>query len=269
MQKEKYIILPNKKDLSYYEKYNLNSFILPLKDYSIGCEVYFDIDEINDLSNSHEVYVLMNKFLHNNIVKFRDLYKTFNDKIKFIVEDIGLTDIIDMKRLVLYENHILSNYKAINYLYDIGIKDVVINNDLTIKEIKEIIDKSESNLYYYYIAKNNIMYSRRKLVSNFDKNYSINNHKDNHYLLYENISKKKLDIYEEDGSIVKYDKIFCASKYLSDLSKINKIIDFSYINELNERMILENIDNNKLCDLIDCDYYFLENDIKYKIGDIK
>ena len=45
MQKEKYIILPNKKDLSYYEKYNLNSFILPLKDYSIGCEVYFDIDE--------------------------------------------------------------------------------------------------------------------------------------------------------------------------------------------------------------------------------
>ena len=34
-------------------------------------------------------------------------------------------------------------------------------------------------------------------------------------------------------------------------------------------MILENIDNNKLCDLIDCDYYFLENDIKYKIGDIK
>ena len=66
MQKEKYIILPNKKDLSYYEKYDLNSFVLPLKDYSIGCEVYFDVDEINDLSNSHEIYVLMNKFLHNN-----------------------------------------------------------------------------------------------------------------------------------------------------------------------------------------------------------
>jgi hypothetical protein len=34
-------------------------------------------------------------------------------------------------------------------------------------------------------------------------------------------------------------------------------------------MILENLDNPGLCDLIDSDYYFLENDIKYKVGDLE
>ena len=76
----------------------------------------------------------------------------------FIVEDIGLTSIIEKDRYIMYENHILSNYKAINYLNDLGYKNVVINNDLTISEIKEIINKTKSNIYYFYINKNSLMY---------------------------------------------------------------------------------------------------------------
>ena len=44
------IVLPNKKDLKFYEKYNINTFLLPLEEYSVGCNVYFSIDEINTLS---------------------------------------------------------------------------------------------------------------------------------------------------------------------------------------------------------------------------
>ena len=112
------------------------------------------------------------------------------------------------------------------------------------------------------------MYSRRKLVSNFDKYFNLD-HDSNSYVLKEKVSNNTLEIYEEDGSVVKNNKIFCASKYLSDLRSFNLIYDFSYIDELNEKMILENIDNPSLCNLIDSDYYFLENDIKYKVGDIK
>ena len=68
----------------------------------------------------------MNKFLHKDIDSF-DI-KKFNKNIKFIVEDIGLVNKIESDRLVLYENHILSNYKAINYLRDLSIFNVVINN---------------------------------------------------------------------------------------------------------------------------------------------
>ena len=141
---------------------------MPLKDYSIGYQVYFDIDEINELSNKYTIYVILNKFLHRTIYDFEKLYPKFNKNIKFIVEDIGLVNIIDKSRLVLYENHILSNYKAINYLRDLSIFNVVINNDLTINELEEIMNKCKSNMYYHYISKNMIMYSISNLVKHFN-----------------------------------------------------------------------------------------------------
>ena len=122
--------------------------------------------------------------------------------------------------------------------------------------------------YYFYTSKNIIMYSRRYLVSNFNKTFNLK--ETNTYHLNENVSHKILDIKEEsEGSTVRFNKIFCASKYLNDLNGLNLIIDFSDIDELNEKMILENIDSENLCNLIDSDYYFLENEIKYRVGDLK
>ena len=265
MQKKKFIILPNNKDLKLYKGFN--SFILPLKDYSIGYNVYFDIDEINELSKEYEIYVIMNKFLHMDVYKFRESYPKFNANVKFIVEDIGLLSFIPKERFILYENHILSNYKAINYLESLNINNVVINNDLTIDELDEINSKTNSNIFYHYISKNIIMYSRRKLVSNFNNHYDLED-KDS-YLLNEHVSKSILEIKEEDdGSIVRNHKIFCASKYLNKLN-MNLIIDLTDIDSVSTKMILDNYNKENLCDLIDSDYYFLEHEIKYKVGDIK
>ena len=122
MQKKEFIILPKRKELKLYEEYGFNTFILPLKDYSIGFNVYFDIDEINEIAESYTVYVIMNRLLHKQVYDF-DLSK-FNDNIKFIVEDIGLLSFIPRKRIVLYEHHILSNYKAVNYLDTLDINNV-------------------------------------------------------------------------------------------------------------------------------------------------
>ena len=145
MQKEK-IIIPNKKNLEFYKKYNLNTFLLPLEDYSIGNDVYFNIGEINNLSHEYTIYVYMNKLLHRKIEEFRKIYNLFNKNIKFIVEDIGLLDIIDKDRLILNENHIMSNYKSINFMNDLGYTNIVLNNDLTYLEIKDIISNTKSNL---------------------------------------------------------------------------------------------------------------------------
>ena len=266
MQKKEYLIIPNTKELKLFD--NFSTFILPLKDYSIGYNVYFNVDEINNISKTKNVYVIMNKFLHMKIYEFKKLYKKFNSNIKFIIEDIGLVNIISKDRLVLYENHILSNYKAINYLYDLDIKNIVINNDLTIDELKEIIKETKSNIYYFYTCKNILMYSRRNLVSNYNKHFNLNDTEN--YLLSEKVTNKLLEIKEEnDGSVVRYHKIFCASKYLNDLDKLNLIVDFTDIDTINTKMILENINESNLCDLIDSDYYFLENNIKYKVGDLK
>ena len=223
--------------------------MLPLEGYSIGFNCSFDIDEINELSLNNKVYVLMNKFLHLKIDSFREIYDKFNKNIMFIVEDIGLSDVIDKNRIILYENHILSNYKAINFLNSLGFNNLVINNDLTISEIEEIIDMSKCNLYYFYTSKNMLMYSRRNLVDNYNKHFKLNN-KVEKYDLVEKVSKNILEITDyEDGSVVRNHKIFCASKYRERLS-MNLIFDFSDIDEVSEKIILENLDNDKLCDLI-------------------
>lgn len=263
MQKKEFIIIPNSKRLSSFK---VRKFILPLEGYSIGFDTYFTIKEINRMSEIYDITVIMNKFLHRKIDEFRKIYPLFNEKIKFMVEDIGLTDVIYKNRIILYENHIISNYRAINYLKEIGYNNVVINNDLTINEIKDIFRNTNSNLYYFYTSKNILMYSRRHLVSNFNKYY--NKEETNNYKLREIVSNTFLDVKEEDGSVIYYDKIFCASKYLKDLN-MNLIINLSNLDPITTKMIIKNYDREELCNLILCDYYFLENEIKYKVGDLK
>ena len=41
------------------------------------------------------------------------------------------------------------------------------------------------------------------------------------------------------------------------------------INVHDKKIIIDNLSNKDLCELIDSDYYFLENKIAYKVGDLK
>ena len=45
--------------------------------------------------------------------------------------------------------------------------------------------------------------------------------------------------------------------------------DLSNLDPITTKMIIKNYDREELCNLILCDYYFLENEIKYKVGDLK
>ena len=270
MSEEKIIILPNTKNLEIYTSKSLNNFLLPLKDYSIGFDIYFEIDEINELAKKHNIYVMINKFMHKEISLFKEIYQKFDKKINFFIEDIGLVNIIDKNRVVLYENHILSNHIGVNFLKDLGIENVVINNDLTIDEIEEIKEKTTSKLYYFYITRNTLMYSKRALVTNFKKyNNILDNEKE--LSVKEKVTKTPLLFKEEDGqTTVAYSKIFASNKYIDKINKLDYlIINTTFMSNLEQKIVLENYKSEKLIDILDTDYYFLENEIKYKIGDLK
>ena len=266
-KKKELLIIPNDSNL---ESYKCKSFILPLKGYSIGFDIYFDIDEINKFSSFYNVSVIINKFLHkddlNNIKK--ELLK-FNDNIKyFFIEDFSLVNYLPKEKIVLYPNHIISNYYSVNYLKELGFNNVTISNELTIDELKEINKNTNSNLFYTYLSKNNLMYSRRNLLTNYYENYDIDG--DNNLLVNESVSNHELLIKEEDdGTLIFNNKIFCASKYLDDLDNYNLIINLSNIDNDTKKIIVDNLDNKDLYNLIDSDFYFLENKIAYKVGDLK
>lgn len=265
--KKRYFIIPNDKNLN---EYNNDSFILPLKNFSVGFDTYFDTDEINAFSHSFNVSIIINRFIHEKdleIIK-KELLK-FDNIEYFFIEDFSLINYIPKEKIVLFPNHIISNYYSINYLKELGFNNVLVSNELTIEELNEIKNNTKSNLFYNFITKNNLMYSKRELLTNYYNNYGIDERKDK-IIVNESVNNHELIIKEDEKATTIFNnKIFCASKYSKELSDYNFVINFSNINDDIKKIILNNINNKDLYRLIDCDFYFLENKIVYKVGDLK
>lgn len=260
-----FYVIPNNKDVVF------NNLILPLKDYSIGFDVYYTVSEINSLSRKLNISVIINKFLHKEDIK--NIINIINeleiDNIKYIfVEDLGLVSLLDNNKVVVSQNHIINNYDSINYFKSLGYSNILVNNDLTINELKEIISKTSSNLFMYFISKNNLMYSKRRLLTAFSnyKNSDISKKE----VITEKVSNHKLIIKEEKcGTCIFNKRIFAGNKYISELSSVNKIVNLSNMDEFETKIILKYMDKVNLSDYIEIDDYFLDNVIPYKVGDIK
>lgn len=260
-----FYVIPNNKDVVF------NNLILPLKDYSIGFDVYYTVSEINSLSKKLNISVIINKFLHKEDIK--NIINIINeleiDNIKYIfVEDLGLVSLLDNDKVVVSQNHIINNYDSINYFKSLGYSNILVNNDLTINELEEIISKTSSNLFMYFISKNNLMYSKRRLLTAFS------NYKNSDILkkevITEKVSNHKLIIKEEKcGTCIFNKRIFAGNKYISELSSVNKIVNLSNMDEFETKTILKYMDKVNLSDYIEIDDYFLDNVIPYKVGDIK
>ncbi len=260
-----FYVIPNNKDVVF------NNLILPLKDYSIGFDVYYTVSEINSLSRKLNISVIINKILHKEDIK--NIINIINeleiDNIKYIfVEDLGLVSLLDNNKVVVSQNHIINNYDSINYFKSLGYSNILVNNDLTINELKEIISKTSSNLFMYFISKNNLMYSKRRLLTAFS------NYKNSDILkkevITEKVSNHKLIIKEEKcGTCIFNKRIFAGNKYMSELSSVNKIVNLSNMDEFETKTILKYMDKVNLSDYIEIDDYFLDNVIPYKVGDIK
>ena len=260
-----FYVIPNNKDVVF------NNLILPLKDYSIGFDVYYTVSEINSLSRKLNISVIINKFLHKEDIK--NIINIINeleiDNIKYIfVEDLGLVSLLDNNKVVVSQNHIINNYDSINYFKSLGYSNILVNNDLTINELEEIISKTSSNLFMYFISKNNLMYSKRRLLTAFSnyKNSDISKKE----VITEKVSNHKLIIKEEKcGTCIFNKRIFAGNKYMSELSSVNKIVNLSNMDEFETKTILKYMDKVNLSDYIEIDDYFLDNVIPYKVGDIK
>lgn len=261
----KFYMIPNTKEI---DKFN-EELILPLEDASVGFDVYFSLEEIKEISKSRTVNVIINSFLH------KSLLETVSEKVKtmdyvnlFFVEDLGLTNIIDKKRVVLFQNHIINNYDSINSFKDIGIESIVISNELTLEEIKTIIDKTTSNLFYFLVNRNMLMYSKRKLVSSFyeHKEQRVSGKKQ---AIIEKVSKKPLIIKEENDITCIFDSsIFSANEYLNYFDNFNFIINFSNLSDEESDIVRKYYNSLELKNHINClDNYFLLNKIIYKVGE--
>lgn len=262
----KFYMIPNTKNLEDFKE----ELILPLEGYSIGFDVYFTSEEIENIAKNRGVNVIINSFLHKEkINKIKDEIDKMKNVKLFIVEDLGLLNIIERSRIVLGQNHIINNYKSINYFKELNIKNVVVSNELTIEELTTIKEKTNSNLFYFLINRNMLMYSKRKLLSSYyeHKGISTNDYKKE---IIESVSRKKLIIKEENGSTAIFDSnIFSTNEYIDKLQGFNFIINFNNLNDEETMIILNHYKDKDLKKYIEIDNYFARNKIPYKVGDIK
>ena len=113
----------------------------------------------------------------------------------------------------------------------------------------------------YYIGKNNLMYSKRHLITSYSDYKGIN--LENKKEIDEKMSGYKLLIKEEKcGTCIFNHSIYSANKYLKEL------INLSNMSKEETEIILNNYDNENLGELIEIDDYFLINKIAYKVGDL-
>lgn len=254
----KYLItINNKKYIKKYKNIGINAFVFALKDYSLGYIKTYSIKEVEKLKLDN-AYLLINKLLDSDDI---DILKNILSKLSFIkgiiFDDIGLINIIPARiEKIFINSHFSTNYESINFWLN-EVDSVLLSNEITTKEIDTILDNSNKSLVVQVFGLNQIMYSRRTLLTNFSKNYKIKNKK------LRVISNSNIDFIVMEN---KLGTIFYNKKIYNGMSLLNKnnikyyFINTSLLNDISIIKLLKNKENNFICD-----EGFLDTETIYKV----
>lgn len=215
MKMSKILININKKEeIEEYKKIGITNFLFAIPEFSIGYKT-FPLDEIPESS-----YLLINRVMDTSTVASLISKKDKINKFKGIIyEDVAVYNIFkdESLELIWFQNHFATNYASINYWLESGCTSAVISNEITKDEIKEIIDASSKPLVLNILGKNQIMYSRRKLLTNFNTYNGLDDYND--MCLYEANTKNRFRASESEfGTIIMNDEYF---NYVSLMNEIN------------------------------------------------
>ena len=231
------------------------TLVYPLKSFCVGYEVEFDISEIDD-------YVLVNRILDDNdLDKLESILNSSNIK-GIVFDDLGIIDIVanlDITKILLLD-HLATNTKSINYYLEY-VDSVVVSNDLTEEEIRNIVANVSKPLVINVFGLKTLMYSRRLLLSNYEMYHNLKEER----IVDASIEDKYFKIVENDYGTLFYAKNYYNALCLLDLDNVL----FFWYNPIfldNEKTIKLVLDND-ITD-INSELLFLDKKTYYKVGDI-
>ena len=231
------------------------TLVYPLKSFCVGFTDYFDISEIDD-------YVLVNRILDDNdIDKLESILNSSNIK-GIVFDDLGIIDIVanlDITKILLLD-HLATNTKSINYYLEY-VDSVVVSNDLTEEEIRNIVANVSKPLVINVFGLKTLMYSRRLLLSNYEMYHNLKEER----IVDANIEDKYFKIVENDYGTLFYAKNYYNALCLLDLDNVL----FFWYNPIfldNEKIIKLVLDND-ITD-INSELLFLDKKTYYKVGDV-
>ena len=190
----KLLVMPSSKNQIINLMNSVDGFIIGLKDMSVNMPSYFslyEIKEINELlkKNNKELFVSLNKNMKNNDLQY--LSEVMTEFESFNIDGILYYDVslINIKRekklkinLVFSEEHAVTNYATINYWNNKGATYAYLSNEITLHEIQEIIDNSNSKIMVCVFGYVPIFVSERKLITNYLKYFDLKSDSKKYYI---------------------------------------------------------------------------------------
>lgn len=198
------ININNLNEIEEYKKIGITNFLFAVELFSIGYKTH----TLSDIP--YTAYLLINRVLDCEAVD--EIKKLKDELLKYkgiIFEDLAIYNMFKDENieLIWYQNHFQTNYASINYYLNHGCTSAVISNEITESEILDIVASSSKPLVLTILAKNQIMYSRRHLLTNFNKHNNLENYND--MILEEKATSSHFRAKENEfGTIIYNDEYF-------------------------------------------------------------
>lgn len=253
-------IVRNKEEIKKIENY-VDAFIFPLKDLSINYESYFTITEINEIKTDKEIFVSINKNIHNDELDF--LKKSLGElkNIKGIIfYDVSLVSLGNNFDLVWAQEHLTTNYGAVNFWYEKGVNYVYLSSEITKEEINEISEKTKSKIFLNVFGYLPMFTSRRNLVNSYLETFS--KEKSDDYSLKKEGKEYPIIDFEHGTTVY-------SSYVLNILSELNDLnIDYAVFNPFKINIddyvfVLKNFKEGK--NVFEKNLGFLDKETFYKV----
>lgn len=254
------------KYLNDYRKVGISTFLFPLEDYCVGYKTY-TLEEINKQEVSNK-YILINRLLDcKSVDKLKELLKKLNNIKGIIYEDIAVYMLAkELKlnvELIFFQNHFQTNTESVNFWLD-RVDSLLISNELTKEEITNIVNNSHKEVCLHLYGYNQVMYSRRLLLSNWSDEFSLD--KENNNTIIDRATKVKFHAIENEYGTVMYSGNIFNGKSLLDENNIKYFyVNPTLIDHQEVMSFLNDIDNHNNENE---DNGFLEKETIYKLKEV-
>jgi collagenase-like PrtC family protease len=245
-----------------YRKAGVSAFLFALEGYSVGYNTY-TLEEIEKIEVSNK-YVMINRVLDcESVDSLKKVLPKLTNVKGIVYEDIAVLNLIKELNLevetIFYQNHFGTNTHSVNFWLD-RVDSMFISNEITKEEIKNIVDNTSKKVVLHLFGYNQVMYSRRKLLSNWSEFFEID--KKNTNVLTDRATKVKFRAMENEyGTVMYSDKIF-NGKELLNIDNVK----YYYVNTtlVDHDMVMDFLTNNEHSSDME-DNGFLDRETIYKL----
>ena len=259
------LLIDNLDIIKKAKEVGITTFLFPVTGYTVGFEKTFNVEDIKE-----EAFLLINRNLTNSdIDSLKNLIKELPSNIKGIVfEDLGVINILkDINLIKIYNaKHLNCSTKSVLAMLKY-VDSVILSTDLTEKEMNNILSATNNKCSIYVFGLNQIMYSRRTLISNYAKEYDLESK--NSIDVFEGVSNQLFKVVENEYGTVFYPKrYYDATRLLNNDNVMCYFINPIYLSLDKQIMLLNNLRHNKpLLDNLDIEVssFNLDEETYYKL----